>query len=343
MTGILFDDIGSFPLPSGLSKDWVKEKFSKGKNDEELFKVIGDAFRMKMRAGVDVPTYPQYQDMNEQFLSIIRDPVKTDEPFLVKMASARITELEAIESVAKEYREAHGKKPDVRICVTGPLELYLKEFGATEYADILNLLAESVDRFVSNSISNARNSNIRTVSIDEPSIGINPQIMFDDDELIRSMDIASRTAKKKACDVEVHLHSPLHYPLACQSENISIVGVESAATPSYLNLIDPKELEDNETFLRIGIARTDIFNLVAMLNDRYNTNVWKDQTHMQDIITQMETPDVITKRLENAYSIFGDCIKYAGPDCGLGAWPSQEMAVQLLQNVATSLAGFNNK
>jgi 5-methyltetrahydropteroyltriglutamate--homocysteine methyltransferase len=68
MTGILFDDIGSFPLPQGMSKDWIKESFSRGKNNEELFAVIRDAFRQKVEAGVDVPTYPQYQDMNEQFL-----------------------------------------------------------------------------------------------------------------------------------------------------------------------------------------------------------------------------------------------------------------------------------
>lgn len=341
MTGILFDDIGSFPLPPGISKDWVRDRFSRGKKDEELFALIGDAFRQKVEAGVDVPTYPQYQDMNEQFLSIIKDPAKSEEPFKVKLDAARIMELEVIEELALEYKEKHGKKPDVRVCVTGPLELYLKEFGGTEYTDILDLLAESVDRFVSNSLSNARNFNIRTVSIDEPSIGINPQVMFDNNELIHAMDIACSSAKRAGCDVEIHLHSPLHYTLACEARNIGVVGVESAATPSYLELIDRKELEGSDTFLRVGIARTDVFNLVAVLNEKYNTNVWKEQAHMQDIVTQMETPGMIAKRLQKAYSIFGECIRYAGPDCGLGSWPSQEMAAQLLRNVATSMAGFN--
>jgi 5-methyltetrahydropteroyltriglutamate--homocysteine methyltransferase len=340
MTGIIFDDIGSFPLPQGISRDWIKERVSRGNNNEELFAVIRGAFRQKLDAGVDVPTYPQYQDMNEQFLSIIRDPERSEEPFKVKQTAARIMELEALEAVAKEYREEHGKKPDVRVCVTGPLELYLKEFGGTEYADILDMLAESVDRFVSNSISNARNFNIRTVSIDEPSIGINPQVMFDNNELIKAMNTACRSAKKGGCDVEIHLHSPLHYTLACEADNIGVAGVESAATPSYLDLIDAKELEDSDTFLRVGIARTDVFNLVAVLNEKYNTNVWKDQTHMQDIVTQMETPAIIAKRLGKAYSMFGECIRYAGPDCGLGSWPSQGMAAQLLRNVAEAMAEF---
>ncbi|WP_406660295.1 methionine synthase [Methanolobus sp. ZRKC3] len=340
MTEIIFDDIGSFPLPEGVSKEWVAGKFAEGKNDDKLSTIINDAFNYKVEAGVEVPTYPQYQDMNEQFLSIIRDSENCEEPFKVKVDAARIMELESIESVAKAYLEENGKKLDVRICVTGPLELYLKEFGGTEYVDILNLFGESIDRFVKNSISNAKSFNIKTVSIDEPSIGINPQVMFDDNELITAMDGACQSASKNGCDVEIHLHSPLHYTLACQAKNISVIGVESAATPSYLELIDKKVLEDSDSFLRVGVARTDIFNLVAVLNEKYNTNVWKETQHFPEIINEMETPAVIAKRLAHAHSIFGERIKYAGPDCGLGSWPSQEIASQLLRNVAAGISDF---
>ncbi len=340
MTEIIFDDIGSFPLPEGVSKDWIINKYAEGKNDDELSALLKNAFRMKIDAGVEVPTYPQYQDMNEQFLSIIRDPENCEEPFKVKSDAARIMELGSIEPVAKAYLEETGNKLDIRVCVTGPLELYLKEFGGTEYVDILNLFGESIDNFVKNSVSNAKNFNIRTVSIDEPSIGINPQVMFDDDQLITAMDKACQSANKNGCDVEIHLHSPLHYTLACQSENISVIGVESAATPSYLELIDKKVLEDSDSFLRVGVARTDIFNLVASLNEKYNTNVWKETQHFPEIINEMETPAVISKRLAHAYSIFGERIKYAGPDCGLGSWPSQEIAAQLLKNTAEGIADF---
>src|SRR6056297_804069 len=187
MTEIIFDDIGSFPLPDDVSKDWIMNKFAEGKDDDELSALLKNAFRMKIDAGVQVPTYPQYQDMNEQFLSVIRDPENCDDPFKVKQDAARIMELESIEPVAKAYMEETGDKLDIRVCVTGPLELYLKEFGGTEYVDILNIFGESMDNFVKNSLSNAKNFNIRTVSIDEPSIGINPQVMFDDDQLITAM------------------------------------------------------------------------------------------------------------------------------------------------------------
>ncbi len=343
MTDLIFDDIGSYPLPDGVTKEWINNAFSNRADDEKLFSIINDSFQQKIDAGVHVPTYPQYQDMNAQFLSIINNPDCAEEPFKVKEDRARILELEAIETAAAKYRQEHGEKLDVRICITGPLELYLKEFGGTDYTDILNLLAVSVDRFVKNSIKSAKNFNIKTVSIDEPSIGINPQVMFNDSDLITALTTASQSASKHGADVEIHLHSPLHYKLACDTPTISVIGVESAANPSYLDLIDRKVLEDSDSFLRIGVARTDIFNLAAMLNEKYNTNVWKEPARLLEIVTDMETPEVVTKRLENAYSMFGDRIKYVGPDCGLGAWPSQEIAAKLLNNVARGIAEFKKR
>jgi hypothetical protein len=43
---------------------------------------------------------------------------------------------------------------------------------------------------------------------------------------------------------------------------------------------------------------------------------------------------------EKAYSIFGDRIKYVGPDCGLGPFPSQELAYMVLKNTSTSITAF---
>ncbi|MFA0823337.1 MAG: methionine synthase [Methanomethylovorans sp.] len=333
MNNVILDDIGSYPLPAGVSKEWIQKAFSNYYDREKLFPLINAAFQQKIDAGVEAPTYPQYQDMTEQFLSIIKDPDSTDEPFRVKERDAKIVELEAIQPAAYEYMQSHGGKPNTRICITGPLELYLREFGGTEYTDILYLFAENVDLFVKNSIENSGYLNVSVVSIDEPSIGINPQVMFDDDTLIEALKIASKSAHKKGIDVQIHLHSPLHYKIACATSQVNVIGVESAGHPSYLDLIDKKVLEDSDSFLRVGVARTDISNLVSVLNDKYNTNVWRDAVRLKEIATELETPEVIRKRFEKAYSMFGERVKYVGPDCGLGSWPSQEIAFQLLQNV----------
>ncbi len=335
---ILFDDIGSYPLPKSKNKEWVA--LAVKNRDPELTYILRDAMRQKIAAGVDVPTYPQFQDMNQQFLGIINDGSATEEPLIVRREKARIMELEAIEEVGEEYCRENKRKLNVRVCVTGPVELYLKQFGGTVYKDVLNAFATSVDRFISNSIENAKNFRIATVSIDEPSIGINPQIMFSDIDIIEALEKTSKTSASQKIDTEIHLHSPLHYKLVCRVPSIGIIGVESAANPSYLDLIDKKDLEEYDKFLRIGVSRTDIFGMAAALNEKYGTNVWKELSKLEEIITQMETPEIIAKRLEKAYGIFGERIKYAGPDCGLGSWPSQELAFKLLQNTGFGIKEF---
>ncbi|MCK4651593.1 MAG: methonine synthase, partial [Methanosarcinales archaeon] len=175
------------------------------------------------------------------------------------------------------------------------------------------------------------------ISIDEPSIGINPDIMFDDDEIIRALDLS---AKSSSVDTQIHLHSPLHYNIACESDSINVVGVESAANPDYLELVEKADLEQYDTFLRVGVTRTDIFGMTAELNERYQINVWKETSMLDEIVTSMETPDVVAKRLKRAYERFGDTIRYAGPDCGLGSWQYQDLAQKLLANTGSGISMF---
>lgn len=335
---ITFDDVGSYPLPDGISKDWITGAIKKG--DPKSMDIIKDAMCQKIDAGVCVPTYPQFQDMTQQFLEIINDESMTEEPMLVRKENARITELDALEDVGAEYFKKTGNMLNIRICVTGPIELYTRQFGGTSYKDILDILAKNVDRFIANSIDNAKNFKITTVSIDEPSIGINSQIMFGDDDIIGALEKASKTTASHRIDTEIHLHSPLHYGLVCRTKTIGIIGVESAANPSYLDLIDKKDLEKYDKFLRVGIVRTDIFNMAAVLNEKYGINVWKEPSRLEEIITGIETPNVIEKRLAIYYRFFGDRIKYAGPDCGLGAWPTQELAFNLLKNTSMGIKEF---
>ena len=62
---------------------------------------------------------------------------------------------------------------------------------------------------------------------------------------------------------------------------------------------------------------------------------------MQKIVLELETPDVIKKRLETAYSVLWRSLKYANPDCGLAFWPDQDLAFKLLENTAKGINQFN--
>jgi 5-methyltetrahydropteroyltriglutamate--homocysteine methyltransferase len=317
--GLFFDDIGSYPLPKGIRLDDISQ--------EQYMELVKDALAQKIASGVEVPTYPQFRDMIKMFLEPIEKIENQESPYLIKKEAAEILELHAVPT---------GRQ--VRVCVTGPVELYLHAFGATNYTDILCNLAESVARFLERAQESGK---MAVASLDEPSLGISSAVVFDEEEIQNALEIASRPCKGMDC--EVHLHSPLYAELCTRVPGLSIIGVESAAHPDYLKLIDRKILEDTDTYLRAGIARTDILSMVASLNDRLGINLWEDPARLEKEILAMESPQAMENRLDATYRAFGDRLRAAGPDCGLGSWPSQSMANKLLSNIATAIASYRRK
>jgi 5-methyltetrahydropteroyltriglutamate--homocysteine methyltransferase len=314
--GIFFDDIGSFPLPKSVRLDSLSR--------DQYMQLLHDVLALKTFAGVEVPTYPQFRDMIRMFLDPIENPELAESPYLIKKDFAKILELEAV---------TPGQ--NVRVCVTGPVELYISAFGATNYSDILYNIAKSVARF----FENAKCSGKMVVSsLDEPSLGLSSSIVFSEDEIFKALDIASSPCRGMDC--EVHLHSPLYAESCARVPGISIVGIESAAHPDYLELIDKKFLEETDTFLRAGIARTDILSMTARLNEHLGINIWNDMARLENEILGMESPQIMKKRLQGAYAKFGERLRAVGPDCGLGSWPSQDLAVKILENCASAVQSF---
>lgn len=318
-----FDDIGSFPhgIIEGLSGD-------------EYLSLVRRIMEVKISAGVQVPTYPQLRDMIGMFMEPMRSPETTEAPYLVRRDAAEIIELDALTSIGRS----------IRVCVTGPLELYISEFGSTDYADLLFNMAESVSRFIDSSLEKARRLGIdvAVISIDEPSLGISSSILFPEDVIIEALEMASRTCAGRV-DVQVHLHSPVHAELCARVPGINVIGVESASHPDYLDIIDREVLLENDTYIRAGIARTDILSMVAGLNERLSTNLWEQPERLEAEILRMESPEVIKMRLERAVRMFGDLVRYAGPDCGLGSWPSERLAAGLLRNCAKAIEMFTGE
>jgi 5-methyltetrahydropteroyltriglutamate--homocysteine methyltransferase len=58
------------------------------------------------------------------------------------------------------------------------------------------------------------------------------------------------------------------------------------------------------------------------------------------MVDEHESPALIKKRLEKAYALFGERVKYVGPDCGLGLWPTIDAAKKLLANTVTATSNF---
>ena len=69
---IVFDDIGSYPLPKGLRLE--------GLSQDQYLGLVRDALAQKASAGVVVPTYPQFRDMIKMFMDPILDPDRSESP-----------------------------------------------------------------------------------------------------------------------------------------------------------------------------------------------------------------------------------------------------------------------
>jgi 5-methyltetrahydropteroyltriglutamate--homocysteine methyltransferase len=142
-------------------------------------------------------------------------------------------------------------------------------------------------------------------------------------------------------DVQIHLHSPLEAEKIYEVKGINIIGVESASTPSSLDVISNIDLDKYDKFLRVGIARTDIDAMAAEYRDSTGIDIWRNTSKSCQMIDEIENLKIITGRLESAFKKFGNRIKYAGPDCGLGGFVHQESALKLLKNAAMAVFRFN--
>jgi len=312
---VIFDDIGSFPLPKSITRSWVSDNI----NSKEYDELVQRTFLLKARV-VQCPNYPQFQDMVEQFISIIRNPSCQEDAYLVSREYAVIREVEAI--------KAMNYSGNTRVCVTGPFELYYREFGGVIYDDILENIAISLSRFAANAMS----LNVCSLSIDEPSLGINPELQPSVEQLRLAYSPFSFDA-----DIQIHLHSPLYYTKLLDIEEIDIFGVEAARDEKALEFIDEEELLSAEKRIRVGVARSDIDAIVAEFNAKHNVNAWKDSELCIKAVDEIENVEIIKKRIERAYERFGDVLAYVGPDCGLFSFPTQESALKLLENVRRAL------
>lgn len=306
---MILDDIGSFPLPHGITRDWVRSNLE----TKEYEEMVQRAFLMKSKY-LDIPNYPQFRDMVEMFLDLIKNPELQDDAYLISEKHARIRELEIVEKM---------KVKSVRVCITGAFELYYREFGGVIYEDVLMNIAESVYRFAKNTL---RFENVRCISFDEPSLGVATDLQ-PERELIEKV-----YGRKLSVDVQVHLHEPIFYENFLETK-IDVIGVESARDAKTLDLIDPQILESGEKFLRIGVARSDFDRIVTEFSENHGVEAWKDEALLELAIEEIESVEKIGKRMKFALERFGDLVKYVGPDCGLFSFPSQRAAMKLLENL----------
>lgn len=334
----LVDDIGSFPLPRNISKTLfntayvlAREAIMDGKDIEKdeflqknFYQVIVDSFRKKLSTGLDNVNYPQHYDMHKQFADIIHNA--TDEgTYLVDEKDAVIPEVHVIKEEAKGLYEQTGSKLSLRVCVTGPLELYLKEVGTAPYKDVLLMFAETVRLFAENAILNSKYVRTEVIALDEPSFGFQ-DITADRDTLL---EVLEKAFDFKGVTKHVHLHSPAKVRDILDVSNLDVLSFEYAASPENIESVSKKMLSRADKQIRIGISRTDIDSILAELYDKGIVKPTPDQL--------VESERMIGRRFSFAKKKYGEVMTFAGPDCGLGGWSTQEAAQLLLKRTVSAV------
>jgi len=345
---IVSDDIGSFPLPEGVDRGNLRETAAAivdgdflPSDVEEFNGAVVEMMKAKVASGLDAPTYPQIHEMVDGIYGPIEKYSEPDEPFVIVSEKAMLPEMLAVESYAKEYMQDTGKPLPIRVCVTGPLDIYIRQIATQVDGDLLMNLAKSVGRFVENAVVDTQHMKTVAVSLDEPSFGLNPNIIVEEEALVSAWDIAAAPAKE--LDVQIHLHSPSDVETLYKTENIKILGIEAAENPRNLDAIEKTDLETHDKYLRVGVARSNIAGLIAEYEQQSGVNVGSEPGKAVEMVDAMEPAATIKKRLLGFAAQFGDRIKYAGVDCGLGLWPNIESAQKILSNTVSAINEFNSE
>ncbi len=331
-----FDDVGSFPLPDYIDFDKFEQFYwaaYKGiVNNADIYENRGiynffihpflQSFQLKLNSGVEIINYPQHMDMYTQFLKPIED--YEVEPSLIDPKKAIIPELFILENFAKDYYERTGNALKIKVCITGPIELYIKKHGFTIYPDIALNFAKSLNSILRRSIKNTKYLRSSIISIDEPSFGYVDMFNIEDDALIKAFD---KTVEGIDGFIQIHLHTLKKYSIPIQAENIDVLTCEYASDHS--NIIPKNDLEKFDKFIRVGITRTNINSIMA---EKLDTGTPLDELNtFEGTMNLIDSKEFIKKNLLFALEHYDDRLKFVGPDCGLKGWNPPQIAYELLR------------
>ena len=334
----LVDDVGSFPLPPQTDQEsfdrtyvLARKALRNGKevtSDDFLlnnfYQLTVDSFRKKVETGLDLVNYPQHYDMYKQLADVLKEEMDKG-TYLIDENQAFLPEVCVIKNEAKRLFEEFGKKVQLRVCILGPMDLYLREVGTVAYKDVLTMFAENVRRFAKNSILNSEYIKTAVVSLDEPSFGFR-EISTERETIV---DVLEKAFDFSGAVRQIHLHSPSRITDVLEVKNVDVLSFEYAASPKNIEGLSKKMLEQADKHVRVGISRTDIDSIMAEL---YERGISKPR--VEDLAEDEAT---IRKRFKAAKEKYGDRMTFTGPDCGLGGWPTQEAAQVLLRRTVNAV------
>lgn len=344
-------DVGSMPF-EGDYKKFIDESESQKKYFSE--KII-QGFVDKFLAGIDIPNYPQYRDMNEMFLVQLDGVVKTKEGYIpertigVKEGKIELPEIKVLRGSLELLHEKIGEPVKIKICLTGPHTL--SWMFAYKDLDILSQLADCLTSILDANLFKNKHGEIGLLSIDEPLLGIVDDSRLDygspgRDVLIKSWDKIFYSASSKGIDTILHLHNT-RTELFWHVKNLKII--ESHVNDQFYTSKQIKDMiERTDKFVKASIVITDFDQLIKQKLERefkVSTPIlqqigtmWSDiRKGRADPKTFIESVETITDRLRKIVEWFGsDRVPYTGPECGMSSFPTYQSAIECFKRIDES-------
>ncbi|NVM04587.1 MAG: hypothetical protein HWN67_19850 [Candidatus Helarchaeota archaeon] len=340
-----------FYLPSAMS-----QSVDKAKNFEE--RVI-EAFIDKLIAGIEIPNYPQFRDMNYMFLEPIDGIEKVKGGFMeidnlsLSPDKSQIKEVATIRNNLERIFTKIGHPIKLKICITGPYTL--SNFFIHKDSEIFIRLGKILSEIVENNIYHGKKGYVNILVVDEPTFGFidDPLIDYGSDgreNLIKAWETIFQKALSKGVNTSIHLHNTVN-ELYWDVKSLKILE-SHVDDPLYSSEKTKKKLESADKFLKASISlsifdkliKNHVMTILPSNSSEIKINekigqIWHEiKRNNQDPLVFFENPRVIQKRLEKIINLFGtERVLYAGPECGLKSFPTYESAIKCLKNTVNAV------
>jgi hypothetical protein len=327
-------DIGSLPKP----KDFDENLFMQGLHlvensilfDEYLdlnqhpvdyfSDTIVNGLLIKLRAGIERPCYPQYQDMVSQFINLHRKFMNSTVQNPVLEIKGRrlynpkyliLPEVKILKEKAPTICQEIGiDQLELKYCISDFLTVnYAPKEGKVDDDFIAGLFAGN--------IVNTQYFRTQVAALDAPLYGLG--WLFGRDILSRYekiFEVAKLISPTVETSIHIHTSSQKDFLLI---KNLDLIELHAKHIESTNITREDLENPDYNKKLQVGIAQT--------INPDF-----------------VESKYLMLKKGMASISKFGlENILYFSTECGMGGWSSLEKAVKNLQLVAETTRKINNE
>jgi len=327
---------------------------------EQFEKSVIKGLLGKLKAGIDVPNFPQFRDMNEMFLQLIDGVTKTKSGYelsdrlTVPSGKRVLPELEVVRRNASQIRDAAGRRVELKICVTGPYTL--SSLLVNKTAEAFRQFGEALREIVRASVVTHKNMEVTLVSVDEPVFGLAGDTLLDRgssgrEMLLRAWEEVCHEAKTKGAKTLIHLHDTAD-ELFWGVRDLDLVQ-SHVGDPMYESRGAERICERSDKFIEASVAITDfdclIRQRIAASKKRVSeasmgqlvADAWGAiKAGKVDPATYLEDSKTMRSRLARILKLFGkQRVLFAGPECGMRSFPNLDCALECLRRVSKVTKG----